>query len=68
MKQKLEELKLQAAMNRPSQSTRIGVCCCRGVLHTLPDCLIIVYASLNCLDSAGRKKLNVISCVQHVAL
>lgn len=45
-------------MNGPSQATRVGV-----------DYLIIVYASVNCpCFGQCRKGLNVISCVQHVAL
>ena len=55
-KHKIKKLKLQAAMNGPSQSTCVRPCCCRGVLLTRPHCPIIAYASLNCpcLDSAGR--------------
>ena len=56
-------------MNGPSQSTRVEVCCFRGVPCTRPNALIIVYTSLNCLCFRQcRKGLNVISCVQHVAL
>ena len=65
----INKLKLQAAMNGPSQSRRVGACCCRGVPRTQPHCLIIVYASLNCpCFRHWRKGLNVISCVHLVAL
>ena len=61
------KLKLQAAMNGPSQSTRVGACCCWGVLRTWPRCPITAYTSLNCTCFGQcRKGLNAISCVQHV--
>ena len=62
---KTEQFQIKASI---SDERALEIHACQGMPRTRPHCLIIVCASPNCPCFGQCRKLNVISCVQHVAL